>query len=268
MLNKTERRLLKFIGSIFLITILIGSNLFGQNSSSFMNKINNYDLSSVFNPDSITDDGIEKYKRPEILGYIDTTFQRFQIHFISLKKDKSNPYKYDVSGKTKVKDNICSFIGTITVIAATYDTSSLMTLIGFPKYKGGFITGQVLIYEDKNQIASGSIKGELKTEIYFDDKEQIHYSALFLVADGFSNNQFEGNWTSYKSGITKKCNWGDFRIPDSNGFDGGTGEFIPMEKYLVNGWQNYYDYLKINAVNENEPKSIEVKRIEETEWWK
>ena len=259
--------MIKFIIVALFLTI-VRTNSFGQDNLSFLDKMKNYDLSSVFNPDSITDDGNEKYKRPEILGYIDTDFQRFQIHFTSISKSKSNPHEYNVAGKTKVKNNICSFTGTITVVAATYDTSSLMTLIGFPKYKGGFITGQVLINEDKNQPFSGFIKGKLTTEIYFDDKGQIHYSALMLVADSFSNNQFEGNWTSYKSGKTKKCNWGDFRIPDSKGFDGGTGEFMPEEKYLDNGWRNYYDYLMINDVNENEPKSIEVKRIEETEWWK
>jgi len=243
--------MIKFIIATLFLTIFVKTNSLGQDSLSFLYKMKYFDLSSVFNPDSITDDGNEKVKRPEILGFIDTNFQRFQIHFTSFRQSKSNPYEYKVAGKSKVKNNICSFTGTITVVAATYDTSSLMTLIGFPKYKGGNITGQVLIYEDKNQPGSGFIKGELNTEIYFDDKGQIHYSALMLVADGFSNNQFKGNWTSYKSGKTKKCNWGDFRIPDSNKFDGGTGDFMPEKKYLDNGWRDYYDY-----------------RIEGKEWWK
>lgn len=259
---------MKFITTFFLLTFFIGKYSLGQNSLNFLDRIKNYDLTNVFNPDSITDDGNEKYKRLDPIGYIDTNFQRFQIHFTSFVKDKTNPYQYNVSGKTKVKDNVCSFIGTITAIAASYDTSSLMKDIGFPTYKEGYIKAQVLINENKNQQGSGIIKGELTTDIYFDNKGNIHYNGLMLIADSYSNNQVEGKWTSYKTGKTKKCNWGDFRIPDSRGFDGGTGEFMPEEKYLDNGWRNYYEYLMINEVNKNDPKSIEVKQIEKKEWWK
>ena len=253
--------------TLFLLTFFVLKQSSGQiaKSLSFYKKIKDYDLSSVLNPDSITDDGNEKQRRPELLGFIDSSFQRFQIHFTSFVKSKSNPYEYVIIGKTKIKDNICNFKGTITVVAAIYDTTSLMRDIGFPTYREGNITSKVMLYEDKKQYGSGTITGELSTDIYFDDKGKIYYSALMLVADGYSNNQFKGSWTSYNTGKTKKCNWGDFRIPESDGLDGGTGEFMPQEKYLDNGWRDYYNYL-IGGLDES--KRLEAERIENIKWWR
>src|SRR5438552_2903490 len=95
----------------------------GQNTVNlnFYNKVKDYDLSGVFSTDSIIDDANKKYKRPEPLGYIDSIYQRFQIHVMSIAKSKSNPYEYKITGKTKVKENICDFVGRITIINATYD---------------------------------------------------------------------------------------------------------------------------------------------------
>nr|MBP6410083.1 hypothetical protein [Pseudarcicella sp.] len=63
--------------------------------------------------------------------------------------------------------------------------------------------------------------------------------AISFNSDGFFNNQFIGSWTSYKTNTSKKCNWGDYRIPESGNLDVGAGEFSVDEKYLKNGWKNY-----------------------------
>ncbi|MGC3943803.1 MAG: hypothetical protein QM762_04550 [Chryseolinea sp.] len=222
-----------------IISMAIQSYGQGRQGSSFYNKIRNYDLSNVFFPDSIIDDGNDKCKRLEPIGYIDPDYQRFQIHVSSISKSKSDPYVYLITGKTKVKTNICSFKGTITIISADYDSSSLMTDLGFPKYKQGWIIGLVHIEEDKTQNGSGVINGEMSSDIYFDAKDQIHYNALMLVADGFCNNQVEATWTSYRTGKTKRCNWGDFRIPDSRDLDFGSGLFSVNPKYSQNGWNDF-----------------------------
>ncbi|WP_260390444.1 hypothetical protein [Riemerella anatipestifer] len=65
-----------------------------------------------------------------------------------------------------------------------------------------------------------------------DNKGQFRYDALNFFSDGFSNNQFVGSWTSYKTNITKRCNWGDYRIPESGDLDIGVGEFSVKDKYL------------------------------------
>jgi len=256
----------KFIPILILSIVFMSNHLNGQVTSSktLYEKISKYDLSTVIFPDSICDDNNDKFIRPELLGYIGSNFQRFQIHFTTIVRSITNPYEYKITGKTKVRDNICSFTGTMTVSEATNDSSDLMEEIGFPTYTRGFITFLVQINEDKTHAGSGFIKGELTTDIYFDDKDSIHYQALMLVADGFSNNQFEGTWTSYQTGILKKCNWGDFRIPDSKDLDGGTADFYPMEKYLENGWRNYYNCMS----DDDESKRKEAQRIEESVWWK
>ncbi|WP_343321766.1 hypothetical protein [Sphingobacterium multivorum] len=44
-------------------------------------------------------------------------------------------------------------------------------------------------------------------------------NTLYYYGDGFSNNSFEGSWTNYKTKMAKKCNWGDFSIPESGDLD-------------------------------------------------
>ncbi|MBR6174274.1 MAG: hypothetical protein IKQ52_01630, partial [Bacteroidales bacterium] len=69
---------------------------------------------------------------------------------------------------------------------------------------------------------------------------RFYYDAFKLgLADGYSNCQYEGVWTS--KGLTRmeKCNWGDFRIPDSRGLGSGEAEFIPRDSCLDRGWRIY-----------------------------
>ncbi len=82
-----------------------------------------------------------------------------------------------------------------------------------------------------------------------------------LINDSFSNNGFIGTWTSYKTNTSKKCNWGDYRIPDCGDLDSGTGEFFVSEKYLKNGWVSY--------MLENEMPNAAVKREKRKDrnWW-
>jgi hypothetical protein len=76
----------------------------------------------------------------------------------------------------------------------------------------------------------------LKSEFLIDNKGQFRYDAISFSADGFSNNQFIGSWTSYKTDASKKCNWGDYRIPECGDLDIGAGELSISEKYSKNGW--------------------------------
>ena len=127
MTNKTNKAILLFI--LFFFSMLKESA--GQ--KSFLNKLKNIDLSRVFYPDSIISDYNEKLKRQESLGFIGNNYQRFEIHISSMIKSKADSFIYDISGKTRVKNNICEFIGTIKIISAEYNTSlPLMKDIGFP----------------------------------------------------------------------------------------------------------------------------------------
>lgn len=267
--NETTNLMMTFFQhfAISILMVLLFSHTYAQNktSTNFYNQIKTYDLTSVFNPDSIKDDDNEKYKHSDPLGFIDTTFQRFQIHFTSITKSKTNAYLYNVIGKTKVKNIICSFSGTIRVIEALIDTSALLNDYCSKDYRQGFIKTQVDLFENKKEPASGIITGVLTTDFYLDENGIMFYNALMLVADGFSNNQFEGKWKSYKTGKIKKCNWGDFRIPDCGNLDFGTGEFSVNDKFVIHGWENYQ---LAWGYNPGKPQVREARLKEEEQWWK
>lgn len=255
--------------SIIALTVLLIGTTYAQDTTTtdFFDQIKTYDLSTVIAADSIIpedrEDGKEKFKRAEILGFIGDEYQRFFIHFISVIQNPTNPYEYLVYGKTKVKETICSFQGTITIRQSrTYISSDI------PDYKQGFVTCDVILYEDKKQASTGFIKGTLRSDFVIDSKEKFRYDALYFVADGFSNNQFVGSWTSYKTNMTKKCNWGDYRIPECdwlNGCDIGAGEFSISDKYVKNGWENY----RLAYSSDLDSKeSIKARQKENEEWWK
>lgn len=255
--------------TITFLTVILFCKTYAQDSTTtdFFDQIKTYDLSTIITADSILpwdrEDKNEKFKREEILGFIGDDYQRFFIHFVSVIQNPTNPIEYLVYGKTKVKETICSFQGTITIRQAR-----IYKIGDIPAFKQGYAICDVILFEDKKQPSTGSIKGKLKSEFIIDDKGRFLYDAINFVADGFSNNQFVGNWTSYKTKISKKCNWGDYRIPEcnwSNGCDIGAGEFSISPKYLKNGWENYK---LANLNNPDSPESRKARKKENEEWWR
>jgi hypothetical protein len=249
---KTNIFVLILIFAGCLTAILLSSiALHAQNIS-----IAKYDLSTLWKGDTIHSDDDIAGAFPEPLGFIGDNYQRFYIHYTSVVK--TGPDLYTVKGKTRVKDNICNFTGTIKVLKAVMHKDS-----EDPGYKEGTLTCQVTLYEDSTQRSSGFIKGQLTTDFCIDAKGHLQYDALTLGADGYANNQCEATWTSYSTKKSKKCNWGDYRIPDSGDLDTGVGEFMITEKYIPNGWENY---TKLNS--DDEQTATKAKEIESKEWWK
>jgi len=240
-----------------LITPII---VFSQdlNTSDFTEEFRNYDMSYLWtlNKFQIEND-TTTVDRPEPLGYIGDNFQRFFIHFISAIQNPNNKLQYFIYGKTKVKENICPFQGIITIKESrTYNKGDVPTL------KQGFAKGQYEFFEDPHQKGSGILKGNFQTNFYINEKGELKYDALMFVADGFKNNQFEGTWTSYKTGLTKKCSWGDYRIPDSRKLDIGAGEFSPCKKYEEYGWK---DYRKSSGYTYDNLEMMKAKK--KAKWW-
>jgi len=247
-------------------TVLLLADSFAQDTATtnFFDQIKNYNLSKVFAADSIlTEDresGKEKIKRAEILGFMGDDFQRFYNHFDSVIQNPTNSYEYLVFGKTKVKETIRSFQGTITIRQSRIHKSS-----DIPDYQQGVATCDVLFFEDKKQNSTGFLKGRLTSNFILDNKGELRYDAIMFVADGFANNQFVGTWTSYKTNISKKCHWGDYRIPDSGDLDIGAGEFSVADKYVKNGWENY----RLATLGDpDNPKSKLARQKEAEQWWR
>lgn len=251
---------------ILIVGLIVSGLAFGQESKTtdFLSEIQKFDISDLWTLDKFQTEfegEASLIDRQEPLGFIGDNYQRFYIHFISvIQNPNNNRLEYLVFGKTRVKTNICTFQGLITIKESkTYIESDL------PPLKQGFVTGEYEFFEDSDQKGTGVFKGVFQTNFYIDTKGDIHYDALNFVADGFNNNQFKGTWISYKSKDLKKCNWGDYRIPESGNFDIGAGEFSPSQDYASNGWITYILDHKMNKLDvEEDPQ---VSETENEKWW-
>lgn len=199
---------------------------------------------------------------PDPIGFIGPTYQRFYLHYTSIRPDAANPYVYRVAGKTRVKNNVCAFAGTITVVKARLYKEANNE---YPQFREGELTCQVALAEDRQQPGSGTIRGTLTTYFYVDKQGQPQYNLLEMFADNFSNNECVGTWTSYTSGQPKTCNWGDFFIPKADALRYTDTEFQIEPKYRANGWQTYQTVLIGDARDPGYKKALaEEKRA----WWK
>lgn len=249
---------------LIIIGIITSGFVVGQESTpvNFLSEIETHDVADLWTLKKFKsefEDSVSWVDRSEPLGYIGDAYQRFYIHFISVVQNPHNKLGYFVYGKTRVKTNYCTFHGVLKIKESkTYLDDE------FPSIKQGYIKGDYEFKEDSDQMEAGMLKGKFKTDFYIDKNGLIRYNALMFAADGFENNQFEGSWTRYKSTDSKKCNWGDYRIPDSKELDHGAGEFSVSEKYASNGWMDY------TIANDAGPNSVNIegaKKREQEKWW-
>lgn len=240
-----------------LIFFIVTSGLIkAQDTTDYYIKAVNLDFSSLWTSDNIADNEGKSIQR-QTMGFIGENYQRLYIRFISVIQNKEKPYEYYVYGKTKVKNNICEFQGLLEIKGV-----KVYIHPEFPNLKTGFINGVYQFFENKNQQGTGIFKGIFTLNWYIDSKGDLRYDALMFDADGYRNNQFEGTWTSYKGGQIKKCNWGDFRIPDCGDLDKGEGEFYLNEKYSKFGWESYSKILG------DSPENQKAREMENQKWWK
>jgi len=249
---------------LIIVGLVISGVVCGQQAKTtdFLTEITKYDISHLWTLNkfqTVEEKDTIIIERQEPLGYIGNTYQRFYIHFISAIQNPTDKLKYFIYGKTRVKENICSFQGQIVIKEARIYVEG-----DLPPLKEGFAKGTYEFYEDSKQKGTGQLTGTFSTEFYIDNKGKIKYDALMIIADGFYNNQFEGIWTSYKLNESKKCNWGDYRIPDSKELDFGAGEFGVNDKYAANGWISYMLSTSMS------PDKVDVKsalKEENRKWW-
>lgn len=257
----------------FIIAFLFSLSIYGQTNICRTDILNGIEISQT--------NEIEKYAKYDFsnvwlavdneitYGIIGDNHQRIHIKFIQIEKNSNNPREYLVFGKSMVKENICDFVGKITLIEAYEFTSENFGVDRM--YKDARIKAQGLLiakyelFENKNQNHSGTFQGTLKSKWYLDKNERIEYNDINIMSDSYFNNAFVGTWRMYKSNIEKVCNWGDYRVPNSNcDFDIGTGEFNVAEKYWKKGWLDIALRNKVpnEAIIENDSEK------EYKPWWK
>jgi hypothetical protein len=197
-----------------------------------------------------------------ILGYIGDDYQRLRLVILSARKDPKRPDTYNVTGKSMVKNVVRPFNGTMKITKALSTPSSGLD----EDYKGarvreaGAVVGEYHFSEDPKQTNTGSFDGNFVTYWIVDRSGKFQYDEVLAGADGYTNNQFAGTWTSYRTKVKKTASWGDSRIPLSGDLDIGAGEFSPDEKYISNGWNSYHD-----AYTRQDKRAVMEER---RQWWK
>lgn len=169
--------------------------------------------------------------KTKFLGYIGSDFKRIFIEYTSIKKDSCSDTTYKIIGKSSVSGNSCDFAGLI-------ELSSIDK-----RYKGRnkeieryTLTATYHFEEDSAQSFSGVFRGNCK--LFFYKKNcKLYLDDIDFYSDTYCNNQYEGVWSSYRKNTLKKCNWGEYRIPDSGDLDIGAGEFSVNPKYYSRGWR-------------------------------
>ena len=173
------------------------------------------------------------------LGFIGDNYERFDIVFTSVKKNDAKKNEYLVTGKDRVKQNVCDFKGTITLTSAKYYIHK-SDLGNYPdSINLGVLIGTYQFAEDPTQFHVGKLQGFLAIRYYVAPGNKIVIDDWNNTQNNYSNQQYVGTWISYDGRKIQQCNWGNSRIPDSGDLDIGKSEFSPSEKYKGNGWEKY-----------------------------
>ncbi len=260
---------------LILLLVISTMQVFGQDKST----------PNEWYQDFVTNNGLDKIdSKPEfvkydfsklflatstsrIYGVIGDNMQRIRIKWISINKDPNNPDKYYVYGKTKVKSNVCGFTGIIKVKSIRLYSEGKYDMpyeSSIKPEKIGVLFCDYTLTENTNEKHTGVFQGISATDFYIVN-DSLKYNDLRGFADGMTNNQFVGTWTSYSSKTSKLCNWGDFRVPNVSGFDCGAGEFSPCDDFLKYGWESFRVANYYGQESEDVKKA---KEIEYAEWWK
>jgi hypothetical protein len=188
------------------------------------------------------------------------------MKIISVIKDGDKSDTYNITGKSKVKDNICDFSGTLKITQIRLFKNRHWGVDDEYKDKGirdqGILIGEYDFIEDSTQRYSGRFKGIFTTLWYIDKDGHLQYDDIEKFSDSYINNQFVGTWISLTTKSPKVCNWGDFRVPFSGDLDMGACCFSPADEYLQFGWQTVRDAYWIVEPNK------EARKKEEEKWWK
>lgn len=193
----------------------------------------NIDFSSIWN----------KVKSHEVLGIMGESHQRLKINVIHIEQNKINLREYFVIGQSDILGKTISFNGTIT-ITKIHEYENLYFGVD-DKYKNagikkqGVLIGNYQFNQSHEEHDFGVFQGKLYSKWYIDKHNNVQYDDISSFADGYFNNAYIGTFKSVKDPFSKKCNWGDFRVPMANeDFDIGSGDFKVSEKYLDNGWRD------------------------------
>ena len=179
-------------------------------------------------------------EKSNFLGFIGTNYKRLRITFTSIKKSEENKDVYEVEGfSTVMNKNKRTFKGTFS-LRSHYKFAEQTVDVPLPK-KGeivGYSTFSYELAEDENLTATGVFKGKMIVMWL----KKVNAAPVYFLPfnrDSERNYQFFGTWTSYKTKKASIASWGIYRIPCSDDFDEGVGDFIPKPQYWQYGWEEF-----------------------------
>ena len=179
-------------------------------------------------------------EKNNFLGFIGANYKKLRITFTSIKKSEGNKDVYEVEGfSTVMNKNKRTFKGTFSLLSH-YKFAEQTVDVPLPK-KGeivGYSTFSYELAEDENLTATGVFKGKMIVMWL----KKVNAAPVYFLPfnrDGERNYQFFGTWTSYKTKKASIASWGIYRIPCSDDFDEGVGDFIPKPQYWQYGWEEF-----------------------------
>jgi hypothetical protein len=179
------------------------------------------------------------WQRSFELGYIGAEFKRLYMTFENVRK--CSPDSYSVRGYSVAGANVCSFTGTIYNIRYYADRHAANYTENYGCCNTyGYLTADFIIEENPREKASGVFEGALYTHWMLSPGGTVSLVDECLGTHEERNNQFFGEWRSYKTGAVRPVAWGDLRLPMSEELDCGCCEFWPDRRYVNNGWEDYY----------------------------
>ncbi len=173
-------------------------------------------------------------------GVLGNNYWRIQFVIIGAEKDKHNPYLYHITGKSKLRDTITDFTGTIEVIEALMNNSDPTEI---DSTTHGYLYTKYHFQQDNKLPNTGIFAGTESSLFQIDTihKQLTSDTVVGIGDDDYANDTFVGTWVKYNSTKPLKCIWGNGRLPFTFDFDTGDGDIAPNERYRKNGWQGYPD---------------------------
>lgn len=201
-----------------------------------------FDLSPIW----VTHDGMQN-------GIIGLDYKRIRIHISQTTKDPTDKLLYHVKGKSNVSGNICDFSGEIRLIEAYAAEDG-------EHENSGTLFARYNFNEDSTQRHVGTFQGVVECYYFLDQKTKKGFlDESSDVADGYHNRTYVGTWKGYQASISKKCIWGDYRLPFTFDFDCGDGIMIVCDQYVKNGWVSFNDGSEFSVIGE--------KVVLKDKWW-
>ena len=195
---------------------------------------------SLFNSEQFIYEGMDGrslyYKETVFNGVLGDKYDRIEI-YINPQVERTDSLTFKVTGKSKVKKNICDFTGEIHV-EHIYNVWERANDPDSPDYY--LMVCNYLFKEDEEQYGTGFFKGTYGVYCYIDEaNKKVCLDIDLGGGDGYNKRNYVGTWQSYKTKAVKRCIWGQCRLPYTFDFDIGDENMRINPKYNSPEWEQW-----------------------------